>query len=235
MCLFILPMCLFILPKSDFQCDLVAFQDVDWSFGYFDFTPESNLMNQIDIWFCFLLSFSIPSPHHRSPHFQDPPLHLHHLIQGKKFHNTGQTIASLCSIQGSKSIRAAMAVFPGARLMEEGLAEAIDEGRIGPRDDSKNHIGRENPNWKQVFFATTTRHDVGGGAGGGGVLATTLLDHQSINHTLFNNFPVGNCSSNQRKRGREYGDELIHEEELRRKLAEKKQQHYFVLIRAVKE
>ncbi|XP_024995636.1 BOI-related E3 ubiquitin-protein ligase 1-like [Cynara cardunculus var. scolymus] len=152
---------------------------------------------------------------------------------------------------------------------------------------------------------------VGGGGGGGGGLATTLLDHQSINHTLFNNFPVGNCSTNQRKRGREdmmnqfmsnlhpqqshcnqfmdvsqiqsrnvdvstglrlafgdhhqqhsispqssgfasllpedlsnlmnqQGDEIEHYlrvqgEELRRKLAEKKQRHYSALIGAAKE
>ncbi|KVI03102.1 hypothetical protein Ccrd_018602 [Cynara cardunculus var. scolymus] len=190
-------------------------------------------------------------------------------------------------------------LYMEARTMEEGLAEAIDEGRIGPRDDSKvhavddaygtafnfifrsggisevvamNHTGRENPNGKQVFFATTTRRDVGGDGGGGGVLATTLLDHQSINHILFNNFLGGNCSTNQRKSGIEYmmnqfmsnhhqqhsissqssgfasllseylsnlihqqRDEIEHylqvqEEELRRKLAEKRRQHYFVLI-----
>ncbi|KAI3494759.1 hypothetical protein L1887_40370 [Cichorium endivia] len=44
----------------------------------------------------------------------------------------------------------------------------------------------------------------GGGVGcAGGGVATTLIDHQSINQTLFNNFPGGNCSTNQRKRGRE--------------------------------
>lgn len=152
-----------------------------------------------------------------------------------------------------------------------------------------------------------------GGGGGGGGLANTFHDHQSLNHTLFNNFPVGNCSTNQRKRGREdmmnqfmsnlhqqqshcnqlmdvsqiqsrnvdvstglrlafndhhqqqqhtisphssgfasmlsedlstlinqQGDEIEHYlqvqgEELRRKLADKKQRHYSVLIEAAKE
>ncbi|KAI3693753.1 hypothetical protein L1987_76705 [Smallanthus sonchifolius] len=36
-----------------------------------------------------------------------------------------------------------------------------------------------------------------------GGVATTVVDHQSLNHTLFNNYPVGNCSTNQGKRRRE--------------------------------
>nr|GEU95310.1 BOI-related E3 ubiquitin-protein ligase 1-like [Tanacetum cinerariifolium] len=45
----------------------------------------------------------------------------------------------------------------------------------------------------------------GNGAGPPGCGATTFLDHQSINQTLFNNFPVGNYSTmnHQRKRERE--------------------------------
>ncbi|KAL4570538.1 hypothetical protein LXL04_026194 [Taraxacum kok-saghyz] len=42
----------------------------------------------------------------------------------------------------------------------------------------------------------------GGGVGGDGGVATNI-DHQSLHHTLFNNFPVGNYITNQRKRGRE--------------------------------
>ncbi|KAD3641497.1 hypothetical protein E3N88_30721 [Mikania micrantha] len=32
---------------------------------------------------------------------------------------------------------------------------------------------------------------------------TTVLEHQLLNHTLLNSFPVANCNTNQRKRGRE--------------------------------
>ncbi|KAL7610314.1 BOI-related E3 ubiquitin-protein ligase 1 [Lactuca sativa] len=42
----------------------------------------------------------------------------------------------------------------------------------------------------------------GGGVGCGGGVGTNN-DHQSLNNTLFNNFPVGNYTTNQRKRGRE--------------------------------
>lgn len=41
-----------------------------------------------------------------------------------------------------------------------------------------------------------------GGVDGGGI-GSTVIDHQSLNHAFFNDFPAGNCNTNQRKRGRE--------------------------------
>lgn len=49
------------------------------------------------------------------------------------------------------------------------------------------------------------------GTGAGPPGCGGILDHQSINQTLFNNFPVGNYSSmNQRKRGREDNNNMNH-------------------------